>query len=232
MKTPKTLVALGSCFLLGILLIIPTPALAAGIITLDGSFGDWSGQPCIGDPVGDASSDSNDLTNFCFVSDQTDEIAFFFIERLKDTNKPLNFTIFLDINDDGDYTDAVDRLIRGNYNANQNNTKVDVDLYDGQDVFLKEIAKGVDWGENGRNGASKVELGVSFADLGIAPGSTVAISMFTASTQGGAVDDGSLEVQWTPADALGWVLLGFLVVLASYKMVNKSRRKESHEDSS
>ena len=116
-----------------ITLLFSSTVYAAGIITLDGNFDDWNGQPCISDPIGDASSDANDLTAFCFVSDQTDEIAYFEIERVKDTNKPLTSVIYIDNNDDGDYTDTEDRSIEIVYNANQNNTRVSVEVYDGQD---------------------------------------------------------------------------------------------------
>ncbi|MCB2178841.1 hypothetical protein KQH61_05455 [bacterium] len=210
--------------------ILTTPVSAAAGITLDGSFDDWDGQPCISDPLGDASSASNDLTTFCFVSDQEAELAYFMIERDKETNKPLTSIILIDNNNDGDYTDPEDRAIEVVYNANQNSTKVDVDIFDGTGALISTVATGANWGQTGSDGASRVELGASFADLGFAPGATVAVSMYVISMQGNTVDDGSAEIQWTPADALGPVLLAGILLAASLGLAYLKTRKATPKD--
>lgn len=210
-------------------LLITSTAFAAGIIVLDGAFDDWIGQPCISDPIGDSTQVSNDLTSFCFVSDQTDEIVYFEIERVQDTNKPLVTIIYLDINGDGDYTDVEDRYIKTTYNANQNSTRVSVDVYDGQSSLVSNVTSGADWGQQGSNGASKVELGVSFADLGIIPGSTVAVSMYSVSMQGAVIDDGMAEIQWTPANALGWALITVILIVSAALMTQKVRDNNKQE---
>ena len=96
-------------------------------------------------------------------------------------------------------------------------------------TLISIVATGVDWGEQGSSGASKVELGVSFVDLGFAPGSAVAVSMYTVSKQGSSIDDGTAEIQWTPANALGWVLILIIIVAASIIMTQITRSKKKQE---
>jgi hypothetical protein len=59
------------------------------------------------------------------------------------------------------------------------------------------------WGESGKG--RRVEWGVTFSDLGIAPPQTIRMQLVSYS--GNKISDGVVEVQWSPANALGWYLL-------------------------
>lgn len=204
-----------------------SPVYAQTGIVLDGSFDDWAGQPCIEDEVGDSASDATDIVKYCFVSDQESEITYFLIERVGDTNRPLSAVIQLDIDDNNSYSDAVDREIQVFYNLSQQGSRVDVDVYDGQGNLVQNIASGASWGASGGSGGTQVELGVPFSVLGIVPGFAVSLSMNVASVQGSTIDDGSTEVQWTPADALGEEILIIILIAASLGMAYIAYRKNA-----
>lgn len=209
-----------------LLFISPLSAAYAGDIVVNGEFSDWDGQPCV-DDLGGETNNTDDLVKFCFVADQDAEITYFFVQRVGDSNSPLDANIKLDMNNDGDVTDPEDRNIDIKYNLNNNTSLVDVDLYDGQGNFLVEIANKENWGDSGTAGGARVEMSLTFAQLGIVPGLGAAISMQVGSTQGSTVVDTVIEVQWTPANALGdGLLIGILIAASlgmAYLVIKKQR---------
>jgi hypothetical protein len=196
---------------------------AADDIILDGAFADWVGQSGITDPVGDASRPFDDLTGFYFATNPDDSTAYFMAERVS-SNSPLNLVLLIDTNDDGVYDDPGDRYITVSYNPQGNSSSVEVMVYNGTGGFVSLVTGGSDWGESGREGGSRVEWGVSFADLGLSAGQ--AIRMVLESHQGSATADTTEEVQWSPANALGWALIAILVAGGATWLTRQRRQTD------
>ncbi len=202
-----------------------TPARAASAIILDGQFSDWIGQAGVSDLIGDETAPFTDLTGFYFATNSGDPTAYFMAERVG-ANKPLNLVLHIDTSDDGIYTSSSDRYITLRYNMQGQSSSVDASLYDGTDNFLKVIASNADWGESGREGGSRVEWAVTFADLGITAGQ--AIRMVLESQQGGSTSDVVAEVQWSPASILGWPL-ALLILVATAGWLGLKRHRDPLE---
>jgi hypothetical protein len=178
------------------------PAEAADIV-LDGEFGDWAGQANAPDAAGDADNDHTDLQAFYFADNPGVEMAYFMAERWQAGSQSLTLNLHVDTNNDGSYSGADDRRVLVAYSPNPGG-RANVDLYSGTGAWLKRIASNANWGESG-SGSWRVEWGVSFADLGIVAFQTVRVQLV--SLQGNSVSDSAPEVQWSPANAMGWPLL-------------------------
>ena len=134
-------------------LLIASPARAqTGAIVLDGQFDDWLGQPSIPDVQGDAKNNHSDLANFYFTSDPTQDYIYFMAERWNSGAQELELRLYIDANNNGDYSETVDRIISVSYNPNPNG-RTTVDLYDGRWGFLSQIANNMSWGGT-RQGAA------------------------------------------------------------------------------
>jgi hypothetical protein len=186
--------------LMAIMAVSVVKAQSGGIV-LDGEFSDWDGQASVADPQGDSHTAHTDIKTFYFATNPDEEYLYFMAERWNTGAESVVYSLAIDTNNDGVYTDASDRRIEVIYNPSRGSA--DVALYDGVGGFLSQIADNQSWGE-GKKGRY-VEWGVSFADLGILPHQTLRLQLF--SMQGGNVSDGVSEVQWSPADALGWLLV-------------------------
>lgn len=200
---------------------------AAGPIALDGDFGDWAGQPCLPDPIGDCQREGLDLAGFFFATADDDPSAYFMAETTQGTNQPLGLQLHIDADNDGVYSSTVDRIIQLRYQPTQRASRVDVDLLDGQGQPIATIASNADWGESRAEGSSRVEWGVSFAQLGIQTGQTLRMYLESqgGNDHGGGWCDSTEEVQWSPADALGTVLLlSIIVVVASLAAYLRKRQ--------
>lgn len=196
--------------LLAILIAVHTvsPAQAqTGAIVLDGQFNDWLGQPSVPDVQGDAQTTHSDLSTFYFTNNPDQDYLYFMAERWDPGAQGLELSLSIDTNNNGVYAEAGDRLISVTYHPNQGG-RTYVNLYDGQGGFLKQIADRALWGEPGPG--SRVEWGVTFTDLGIAPYQTIRLQLV--SNHGTQLSDGVAEVQWSPANALGYWLLAFLTI--------------------
>lgn len=222
MNLPRSLVAITTAALAA--LALAAAAWAAAPIVLDGAFNDWTGQSMIGDPTGDADGPVTDLTALYFAANPEDPTAYFMVERLGG-NKPLDLVLYIDANDNGTYNEAVDRQVKVVYNPQGSKSSVNVDLYDGTGQFLAVVASDMDWGESGSEGGQRVEWGVAFADLGILPGQP--LRMYLVSMQGNKVSDGTTEVQWSPANALGWALV--IAILAGGSLWMGIMRKRASQ---
>jgi hypothetical protein len=198
----------------GILLAILTALITAipvnaqsGVIVLDGQFDDWLGLPSIPDVQGDAQNNHSDLASFYFTSYPDLDYLYFMAERWEPGSEGLELRLYIDANNNGDYSETADRIISVSYNPNFGG-RTTVDLYDGRWGFLSHIASNANWGEPGKG--TRVEWGLTFTDLRIAPFQT--INMQLVSNNGNNVSDGVAEVQWSPANALGWYLLALLTL--------------------
>jgi hypothetical protein len=169
------------------LFILPVRA-QSGAIVLDGQFDDWLGQPSIPDVQGDAQTDHSDLAAFYFTNNPDQDYLYFMAERWNPGSEGME--------------------LRLNIDSNNNGGRTYVDLYDGGGVYLSPVADQMLWGEPGKG--KRVEWGISFTELGIAPFQT--ISMQLVSHQGAQLSDNVAEVQWSPANALGYWLLALVTV--------------------
>lgn len=208
-------------------------ALAAGTIVLDSQFGDWAGQTCVPDPAGDAPPE-RDVLQFCFANNPNDPTAYFMVERASSPKK-LRLALLIDTNNDGVYNDPQDRMVVVEYKPTGNASQVTVWIYDGTGNNGTSLANKVDWGESKQEGGQRVEWGVSFAALGIVPGQTINMTLVTSNAAEpdeaaeelcedvpppcdpvqellNNADDTVAPVQWSPADALGPVLLSLVLV--------------------
>jgi hypothetical protein len=189
-------------------LVISTTSIAraqSAAIVLDGQFDDWLGQPYVPDDQGDAQTNHSDLSAFYFANTPEQDYLYFMAERWDLGSEGLDLRLFIDTNNNGISNEPGDRIVEVRYHPNQGG-RTYVDLYDGTGAYLKQIAYQMNWGEAGK--AGKVEWGVTFSDLGIAPFQTIRMQLV--SYHGTQVSDTVAEVQWSPANALGWYLLIFL----------------------
>jgi hypothetical protein len=196
------------------LYISPAHAQSAAIV-LDGQFDDWLGQPNVPDGQGDARNNHSDLSAFYFANNPEQDYLFFMAERWDLGSEGLELRLFIDANNNGSVTEPADRIIEVRYHPNQGG-RTYVDLYDGTGGFIKQVAYQMNWGQPGK--AGKVEWGVTFSDLGIAPYQTIRMQLV--SYHGTQVSDTVAEVQWSPANALGWyllVILGIIGVVFLYR---------------
>ncbi|HEX5501930.1 MAG TPA: hypothetical protein VFW96_04875 [Thermomicrobiales bacterium] len=181
------------------------PVAAAGAIALDGAFGDWAGQACLGDPAEDAAT-RGDIAQFCWATNPDDATLYFEVVRVdQPTNaSPATYVVYLDTNNNGVYTDAADRTITVKYQPKNNDTStVGVTVATAGGATLGST--GGDWGDSFETGSTRVEFGAGFADLGIT--ARQPIRFYVTSSDGDrAPDDGDVQVAPVPVLGLGWAL--------------------------
>jgi hypothetical protein len=192
---------------MALLTVLPVRA-QSGAIVLDGQFSDWLGQPNVPDVQGDAKNKQSDLANFYFTNNSATDYLYFMAERWNSGAEGLELLLYIDANNNGNYSETADRIISVSYKPYPNG-RTTVALYDGRWGFLSHIANDLSWGEPKKG--KRVEWGVTYSDLGIAPFQTIRMQLV--SNHGNNLSDGVQEVQWSPANALGWYLLIFLTLV-------------------
>jgi hypothetical protein len=197
-------------------------ARADGPIVLDGNFSDWDGQTHITDPSGDAQNSKTDIVGFYWANNADDETAYFMTERLDGGSTAVTYYLYIDTDDDGNFSEDADRLVIIDYDPSNNASNVRVQVYSGTGSFIRTVANNADYGESKNEGGSQVEWGVPFTDLGIEPYQT--ISMQLESRQGNHASDSTATVQWSPADILGVGLLLLILVVASGWMAYRRKK--------
>ncbi|KPL88629.1 hypothetical protein [Ardenticatena maritima] len=209
-----------------LMMTLARPVLANGPIVLDSNMGEWDGHPYVEDPPGDADKE-NDIRRLYFDTNPNEETLYFMLERWASDNTKLEISLFLDTNNNGNYGEPGDRRIFVRYQPKNQGSQVDVEVYDGTGGFIAQIAHNADWGESRQEGGLRVEWGVPFDVLGIIPGQTML--MFAATTHNqhpDRIEDTTQEVQWSPANALGWPLIG-VVALSGALLLARQRRRLS-----
>lgn len=196
---------------------------AADLIVLDGDFADWNGLASISDPRGDAADGTMDIKTLYFGTNPNDPTLYFMAASWEPASGTAHYSLFLDMNNNGVYTDPGDRYIEVEYIARNNSSSVDVKLYDGGGGLLATLAKNKNWGDSERSGGTRVEWGASMAALGMVPGQTIRMTL--QSSDGSAVSDSTSEVQWSPADALGWPILIVILLVGAVWMAYWRRRQ-------
>ena len=203
------------------------PVRAAGLIVLDSLFNDWAGQAYVTDPTGDGSQ-GTDFTKFYFATNPGVSTLFFMLERLPSDQQIIIWQSF-DMNNNGIFNEPTDRLVKVTYDPKNNNSKVDVTVYTGTNQFIAQIANNVDYGESEREGGEKVEWVVPMGLLGMTPGQTINIGLTVdpEENENGAISDVlDTPVQWSPASALGWGLLGAILLAAVIWMARLRQRQD------
>lgn len=199
-----------AALLIFVVALLPAAVWAAGPIVLDGNFLDWVGQPCVNDPNGDQYyNPGSDLVQFCFANNPDDPTAYFMARRAVNDGQDWTLMHLIDTDQDG----YANKVLWVDYRPLTNNSRVDVWLYDYDNGIAKVLNNNDNLGESTREGGTRVEYGISFTDLGIYPGQTIDMQIWSLNP-GGYVSDYSQIVTWSPADALGWLLLGAFAFVA------------------
>jgi hypothetical protein len=199
--------------LLGLFVLTLTAgAFAASPIILDGQFNDWKGQAYMSDPAEDAQK--GDILNFYWATNDNDSNLYFMIERLagekeSDTGQPVNYYLYFDINDNGDYKEKSDCYLSITYHPRQNGH---VELA----LFRQKGGKITDyngyWGESEQEGGSRCEFKVNMDDLGMYPGQPMRMYVVSDYGHGDRCPD-SGDIQWSPIPIMPlWALITIFVV--------------------
>ena len=149
------------------------------------------------------------------------------IERVAEQKKLVRYSLHLDMNNDGDFKDAIDRIVEVKYRPRKHNSKVDVKVR--QANSRKKIAeyKKNDWGDSKEEGGARVEFGVPMDDLGFSFGS--AFRMYVESNWDDRAPDTG-DIQWSPMPILGIIGMGVLLLGGGAGIWwFKLRRYEGHE---
>jgi len=203
--------------------ITATPVLAVAVIPikLDGQFNDWYGRMNVTDPTGDATVPGGDITAFYWANNPNDNNCYWMLQRVT-SQLNVGYIVYFDANNNGNYNEHIDRVVCVNHNPQNNNSNVTVDVRYADTWQLISESKNNNWGESKNNGASKVEFGASFADLGFGTGQTIRMyAVSFVSQSGGDVDltnksqlpnptdrvPDNGDIQWSPIPLLGYPLL-------------------------
>ncbi|MBN4074225.1 hypothetical protein JYT27_00190 [bacterium AH-315-D21] len=211
--------------------VIPTPTNTpvatppAGIITIDGSFGEWSGQAFISDPFNDQDDDEKyDLHELYWANNLNEEINYHMIKRHTTDGAPFDgdngqddagrFILFIDGNDNGVFTDSNDRYVEIRHEPeNGGRVKVKVRMADNNSVISDSGWN--DWGETEGEGGLRLEFALDWEDLGIDLGDVIRMYLISYKSKVGDPDEkdrlpDSGDIQWSPASILGPVMLGLV----------------------
>ncbi|MDY7039342.1 MAG: hypothetical protein SVX38_00610 [Chloroflexota bacterium] len=202
---------------IALLLILATPVIVlAATLVIDGQFGDWSGQPHVSDPPGDGLTPNIDILTFYWGNNPNDEHIYWMMEREppQGGNARAYYFVFLDTNNDGNYTGSQDRLIQVLYNPRKDDSEVTVTVFTGTGSQISQSSG--DWGESRGEGGGRAEWRVSFADLGIDAHQTV--SMYAGGGPNADPDNidripDSGDITWSPIPILGWPWLTVIVAV-------------------
>ena len=186
------------------------PASSTSLIVLDGEFHDWEGQANIVDSASDASKQRGDILAF-YWGDNESETMFWMVERAtEESTKLVIYSVHLDMNNNGDFNDDVDRIIEVQYQPRADDSRVDVKVRRADDNFKLAEYENRDWGESEQEGGSRVEFGVSVDDLEFSFGA--AFRMYVESNFNDRAPDTG-DIQWSPMPILGYVGLGLVLGL-------------------
>jgi hypothetical protein len=215
---------------------------ASSPLVMDSDFADWVGRVNLDDPNENISGDMN-IRRFFYgmdASDASSTNAFFMVERFATTNPDnVRYVLLIDTDNNGNFDDAVDRVLEADYHPENNGSKVKAWVYDLNDktgATRTELYKNLDWGESINEGGHCVEWRVSLSDdLGVLPGNALRVKLLSLEhgvkieklcqnisncnvvtkileNVSDRAPDGGGDIQWTPANALGWSLLTVVMV--------------------
>ena len=216
---------------------VPTPTSTpvatppAGVITIDGSFSDWQGQAFISDPCEDnTGSEENDLHEFYWANNLNEEVNYHMIKRHtiecapfdggNEQEKDAKFILYIDGNNDGDFTSSSDREIEIKHDPdNGGAVKVKV-RFAHNDNTISDSGWN-NWGESDGEGGLRLEFALSWDDLGISLGDV--IRMYVISYSGSVSNPNerdrlpdSGDIQWSPASIFGPIILALVTGLGVF----------------
>ncbi|MEW6092741.1 MAG: hypothetical protein AB1531_02135 [Chloroflexota bacterium] len=201
-----------------LLLATPTVALAASIV-LDGLFDDWAGQPNISDPIGDATPARVDISAVYWANNPGVSNTYFMIQRAfpgGQGNQVVYYSVFIDTNCNGSYSESTDRRIFVAYSPQNNIGVVVVAVLSGTGSLISTT--GGNWGDprgSEPNGGTRAEFYASFSDLGISPNQQICFYVASFQNAGDSTPvDTTASITWTPIPAMGYALLAAFVLLA------------------
>lgn len=200
-----------------IILFFFVPSVYASVITIDGQFDDWEGQPCLNDGRGDAVP-TGDIATFYWGTNEGINRLYFMLERFSPTDGvqsfiPVEYRLYFDLNNNGNYNDFVDRYVLVNYSPRTNFGFVQVKVYRTNNSLVASY--GGKWGEGVREGQRRCEFYISMSDLGIDPGQSVRMYVTTGRATGDRCPDEG-DIQWAPVPAAGMPLLIVMILLGTY----------------
>ncbi len=202
----------------------PHPNRESQPIVLDSLFDDWSGKANLEDPQGDQSGSSrHDIAAFYWANNIDEGVNYHMLERHTTDGSPFNggngqpawarYIVYVDTNNNGDYTEGDDRRAVITYVPTRNRSFVNVKVYPANSSRRISNSGWNDWGDSRREGGLRVEFALDWEDLGIEFGAVIrmyAVSFTGLSTSPNIADrvpDGNGDIQWSPASVLGpWVL--------------------------
>ena len=193
---------------LSLLLILAAPVVVtAATLVLDGQFDDWAGQPHVDDPAGDGQNPHADVLAFYWGTNPDEEYVYWMMQRVSPPSgkSEVYYFCFLDTNNDGDYGDPADRMVRARYDPGTNDSEVVVTVLSGDGGEISQSSG--DWGESIGEGAGRAEWRASFADLGIDVHQTItsfagAAKQVKPDSVDRVPDEG--DITWSPIPVLGW----------------------------
>ncbi len=240
---PRRLKTLGRAALVAVILTLAlaAPTLAASPITLDGQFGDWTGQMHLDDPTGDVSDHTVDITAFYWANNPNDTTCYWMMERVSDSDK-VYYLVYIDADNDGRFDEHVDRLVQVSYEPRNNNSRVGVIVRYADTSHIISSVSNKDWGESTREGGRRVEFKANFADLGINVHQTIRMYAISYVERDGFADSsgeaessdtwtcpGSSDrvpdagdIQWSPVPITGyWLVFAAPVLVAAVLYLGK-----------
>lgn len=201
-----------SVIILGVFILAFTGSLfAASPITLDGQFDDWEGQAYMADPAYDAKQ--GDILSFYWATNDNDSNLYFMIQRLvgekkNDSGQPVNYYLYFDVNDNGQYEDSSDYYLSIRYHPNQEG-KVDLALYRQKGGKITDYSG--NWGEDEQEGGSRCEFYVAMENLNLYPGQPIRMYVESRYGHGDRCPD-SGDIQWSPIPIMPlWALITIFV---------------------
>jgi LPXTG-motif cell wall-anchored protein len=134
----------------------------------------------------------------------------------------VKYTIYVDTNDDGNFSGSNDRRVLVDYHPKFHHSDVRVRVKRGSGGETLYSAEG-DWGESIAEGGRKVEVAVFWDDLDISAGNV--IRMYVESNWNDRLPN-SGDIQWSPASILGFWLLSALLAVGAVALWRIKKRKE------
>ena len=204
----KTIAALALLWL-----VATSPVSASDPIILDSVFSDWAGEGNITDPTGRACAE--DIAQFWWADNAGESFTYWRLDRRTCQKKSVTYVVFVDTNNDGVFTDNVDREVVVDYAPLQSSSDVDLTVrHADTDVTISQLTN-QDWGDDKTEGGMHVEFRASFTDLGITVNQTIRMYVQSFKYQSTIQKDRAPDtgdIQWSPVNILGYALLAGLML--------------------
>ena len=215
--------------------VVPTPTstpiafvsnlVTSGTIVIDASFGDWAGQAFLNDPFDDQNGGhERDLHELYWANNLNEEVNYHMIKRHTKDGAPFdgtngqdktgNFILYVDGNNDGDFTGSSDRLVEIKHEPKKNG-RVRVKVRQADNANVISNTGWNDWGETKGEGGLRLEFALSWDDLGISLGDVIRMYLVSYTKNVSDPDEHDLlpdsgDIQWSPASIFGPVLLAII----------------------